>query len=205
MKLKIWIPILFVVLIWIINSYQFLFQHDFGKLGIHPRDISTLNGMLFAPFIHGNWNHLFSNTLPLLILGMTLFVSYDKIALKVWLFNYVLTGILVWIFGRGNSYHIGASGIVYGLASFLFFSGFFRMDIKSIAIASGVALFYGGMVWRIMPLESGVSWESHLMGGIVGFILAYFYRNQYKATVIIEHENEQERDRSFEQFLKQQK
>jgi membrane associated rhomboid family serine protease len=186
---------------WVINIIQFIYRLDFGGLGIHPGDKQTLIGILTAPLIHGSWEHLISNTLPMLILGIILFLTYDKIAVWVWILNYILTGALVWLFARGTSYHIGASGLVYGLASFLLFSGFFRMDIKAIAIASGVAIFYGGMVWGILPLQAGVSWESHLFGGITGFMLAYLFRNMQKDSVIQQHENELTARKTFDDFL----
>jgi membrane associated rhomboid family serine protease len=186
---------------WIIFLVQFFTRSDFGSLGIHPRDTTTLFGILTSPLIHANWEHLLSNSLPMLILGVLLFVIYDKIAIWVWILNYIFTGFMVWLFAR-NSYHIGASGIIYGLASFLFFIGFFRMDIKSIAISSGVAIFYGGMVWGILPLQPGVSWESHLFGGIIGFILAYLFKNIHHTSPDIPEEETTIR-KSFDDFLKQ--
>jgi membrane associated rhomboid family serine protease len=188
---------------WLINVFQFILQLDFGSLGIHPRDKTTLIGILTSPLIHGNWQHLFANTLPVLILGLVLFLTYEKFAVKVWLLIYLFTGLLVWLFARGTSYHIGASGIIYGLASFLLFSGFFRMDIKSIAIACGVSVFYGGMVWGIFPLENGVSWESHLFGGISGLMLAYLYRNTDKDSIIQQHESEITERKTFNDFINQ--
>ena len=202
MKKIFFIPISFLFLMWLINVLQFGLHLDFGGLGIHPRDKTTLIGILTSPLIHGNWEHLSANTLPLLILGIVLFLTYDKFAGKVWLLNYLLTGLLVWLFARGNSYHIGASGIIYGLASFLLFSGFFRMDIKAIAVASGVAIFYGGMVWGIFPLQRGVSWESHLFGGLSGLMLAYLYRNTDKDTIMEQHEKEITDRKTYEDFLR---
>ncbi|MFN8237668.1 MAG: rhomboid family intramembrane serine protease [Chitinophagales bacterium] len=147
MKKQIFIPLSFLFTIWVVNIFQFVYRLDFGYLGIYPRDTTTLFGIFTSPIIHGSWGHLLSNSIPLLVLGLLLFFTYERIAIWVWTFNYFLTGLMVWLFAR-DSYHIGASGIVYGLASFLLFSGFFRMDIKSIAVSSGVALFmaewYGG-------------------------------------------------------------
>lgn len=201
MKKVVFIPILFLLLMWLINIPQFIFLIDLGNLGIHPRDSTSLFGIFTSPLIHGNWEHLTSNSLPILILGILLFTIYDKIAIWVWILNYVFTGLLVWLFAR-DSYHIGASGIIYGLASFLFFSGIFRMDIKSIAIASGVAIFYGGMVWGILPIQAGVSWESHLFGGIVGLTLAYLFRNIHKDETNQYYEEEEITRKTFDDFLK---
>ena len=200
MKKALLIPISFTLFMWIINIVQFVLRLDFGGLGIHPRDSQSLIGIFTSPLIHGNWEHLVSNTLPLLMLGIILFLTYDKIAIWIWVLNYIFTGLLVWLFAR-DSYHIGASGIIYGLASFLFFSGFFRMDIKAIAIASGVAIFYGGLIWGILPIQPGVSWESHLFGGMVGLFLAYLFRNKYKDVVFQQHENEITERKTFDDFL----
>ena len=200
MKKALLIPISFILFMWIINIIQFVLRLDFGGLGIHPRDNQSLIGIFTSPLIHGNWEHLVSNTLPLLMLGIILFLTYDKVAIWIWVFNYIFTGLLVWLFAR-DSYHIGASGIIYGLASFLFFSGFFRMDIKAIAIASGVAIFYGGLIWGILPIQPGVSWESHLFGGMVGLFLAYLFRNKYKDVVFQQHENEITERKTFDDFL----
>jgi len=200
---KEFIPLYFTLLIWILNVFQFISGYSLSSLGISPREQASLIGILTAPMIHGSWEHLLSNTLPLLILGTLLFIMYGKIALRVWTLIYIFSGAFVWVLARGNSVHVGASGVIYGLASFLFFSGFFRMDIRSIAIALGVSLFYGGMVWGILPLQEGVSWESHLFGGIVGLALAYFYRNQRDETEQTEPTLEQTERKSFEKYLQQ--
>jgi membrane associated rhomboid family serine protease len=121
MKIKWLIPVVFVLLMWVVFIVQLVLNLDVSSLGIYPKDSTTLLGIFTSPLIHGNWNHLISNTLPVLILGMILFVMYEKMALTVWILNYILTGLLVWLFAR-SSYHIGASGIVYGLASFLLFN-----------------------------------------------------------------------------------
>lgn len=202
MKRSLRLPVLFTLLMWLLHILRIYFRVDAVPFGIHPRDLSALPGILFCPLVHGSWEHLLSNTIPLLILGTVLFLIYDKIALKVWWLNYFLTGSLVWLFAR-DSYHIGASGIIYGLASFLLFSGFFRMDIRSIAIASAVAIFYGGMVWGILPIQPGVSWESHLSGGIVGLLLAFLFRNAQKDAVMEAHEQEEHSRKSFEDYLNQ--
>ena len=202
--LKYIFPIGTLILMWLIYLTQLLSGVDFGFLGIHPRDTQALLGILTAPLVHGNWEHLLSNTLPLLILSMILFLSYQRIALFVWCGIYFFTGLLVWLFAR-DSFHIGASGIIYGLASFLFFNGIFRMDIKSIAIASGVAIFYGGMVWGVLPIYPGVSWESHLFGGITGAVMAYIFRNYNKDIKLQQMEDEHQayidQRKTFDSFL----
>jgi hypothetical protein len=91
---------------------------------------------------------------------------------------YLLTGIGVWIIGDGTGFHLGASGLIYGLVSFLFFSGVFRKDRRSLALSLLVTFVYGSMVWGVFPLYEGVSWESHLVGAIIGICIAWFYRNE---------------------------
>lgn len=145
------------------------------KLGILPRNFSGLVGIFTSPLIHGGFSHLISNTAPLIFMGLGIFYFYPKVAYKVFTIIYLGTGILVWIFAR-EVYHIGASGIIYGFVSFLFFSGIFRKDNRSIALALIVILFYGGLIWGVLPIEKGVSWESHLFGAIAGIIAAFIFR-----------------------------
>ncbi|HDZ58524.1 MAG TPA: rhomboid family intramembrane serine protease, partial [Ignavibacteriales bacterium] len=113
--------------------------------------------------------------IPLLILGWTIFFFYPKVSYRAFIMIYILTDFLVWLFAR-QVYHIGASGIVYGFVSFLFFSGIFRRDNKSVALALLVTFLYGGLVWGVLPGQEGISWESHLFGAIVGLITAFIFR-----------------------------
>jgi len=144
-------------------------------LGLIPRIPIGLLGIITAPLIHADFSHLISNTVPLIILGWIIFSFYRRVAFISFIFIYLLTGMLVWIFAR-QVYHIGASGIVYGYVSFLFFSGIFRRDNISITLALVITFLYGGLVWGILPGMKGISWESHLFGGISGLIAAYMFR-----------------------------
>ena len=172
---KLIIPLIFPVLLWVIHLITYLTEIYQYKLGILPRNFSGLVGVLTSPLIHGGFSHLISNTAPLVFMGLGIFYFYPKVAYKVFTIIYLGTGILVWLFAR-EVYHIGASGIIYGFVSFLFFSGIFRKDNRSIALALVVILFYGGLIWGILPVEQGVSWESHLFGAIVGVIAAFLFR-----------------------------
>jgi membrane associated rhomboid family serine protease len=134
-----------------------------------------LIGILFAPFLHGDYNHLMSNTVPFLVLCTAILFFYSRISALVILLIWAGTGMGVWLLARG-SYHIGASGVVYGFASFLFFSGVFRRDFKALGIALAVAVLYGGLVYGVLPIYPGVSWESHLIGAIMGGLVAYGFR-----------------------------
>ena len=177
------IPLSFIVpsrmlfLMWLIFFIELNFGINLAIFGILPREAIGLLGILFAPLLHGSLLHLVSNTLPLLFLGITLYYFYGKIARNVFLMSYFLTGTLVWLFGR-TSFHIGASGLIYGIASFLFFSGIVRAEFKSLVISLAVVLTYGGLVWGVLPTLPGVSWESHLFGALVGGAAAYIYRNR---------------------------
>jgi len=144
-------------------------------MGILPRDMLGILGIVTAPLIHANYSHLISNTIPLILLGWSISFFYNKVSLRVFIVVYLLTGFFVWLLAR-EVYHIGASGLVYGFVSFLFFSGIFRKDNKSISIALLVTFLYGGIVWGILPGQKGISWESHLFGAIAGLIAAYIFR-----------------------------
>jgi len=163
------------MLLWVIYLITYLFEIPTFKLGILPRNFSGLVGIFTSPLIHGGFSHLVSNSTPLIFMGLGIFYFYPKVAYKVFTIIYFETGILVWIFAR-EVYHIGASGIIYGFASFLFFSGIFRKDNRSIALALVVIFLYGGLIWGVLPVEKGVSWESHLFGAIVGVITAFIFR-----------------------------
>lgn len=173
---KLIIPLTFPILLWVIYLVTFLFDIYPYKLGILPRNLSGLVGVFTSPLIHGGFSHLISNTAPLVFMGLGIFYFYPKVAYKVFTIIYFGSGILVWFFGR-EVYHIGASGIIYGFVSFLFFSGIFRKDNRSIALALVVIFLYGGLIWGVLPVEKGVSWESHLFGAIVGLISAFVFRN----------------------------
>ena len=136
-----------------------------------------MKGIITAPLIHGDWNHLVSNTLPLLALGLLIFVFYKKVALKSFALIYLLTGIAVWLFGR-NVFHIGASGVVYGLVSFVFWSGIFRRNVKSIVLALIILIMYSGYFLGVVPGQEGISWESHLLGALAGILVAYIFKNE---------------------------
>ncbi|MFT5642305.1 MAG: membrane associated rhomboid family serine protease [Cyclobacteriaceae bacterium] len=165
-------PLRLVFLMWVVFTFQTLTGFDLGFLGILPWSISGLIGVLTAPLIHGNSSHLISNTLPLLFLGTTLFVFYKKHALLVFSQCYLMTNLLVWIFGR-EFYHIGASGLVYGIAFFLISIGIFKRKVISIMISIIVILLYGGLIYGLNPGNQSISWESHLFGAIVGIGIAY--------------------------------
>jgi membrane associated rhomboid family serine protease len=174
---SIFFPSVLLIIIWAIKIIENVLNLRLGTLGIYPLHLSGLPGIFFAPLIHGDYSHLFTNSGPLLILGTAVFYFYRPVAFRLIFMAWIMTGIWVWFGGR-EAYHIGASGLIYALASFLFFSGFIRRSIELMAISFVIVFLYGGMIWGIFPLRENISWESHLMGGIAGFILAIYYKDQ---------------------------
>ncbi len=172
------IPGIFVFFMWLIKIIEILFNLDLSQLGIYPLSVRGLPGIVFSPFIHADFNHLFSNSLPLFCLSVALFYFYSEVALKVFIWTFFLTGFLVWVAGR-EAWHIGASGLVYGLASFLFFSGIIRRYFRLIALSLLIVFLYGSMVWGLFPgIYKNVSWESHMLGFFSGVVLAIWFRKE---------------------------
>lgn len=171
----LWFPLLFVAILWLVKGVEFLLDTDFAGYGLYPLDIKGLRGILFAPFIHGSWEHILNNTIPVFVLCLTLFYFYSEISYKVFFLIFFIHNFWLWFFGRG-AYHIGASGMIYGLGAFLFVSGIIRKNTHLLAISMLVAFLYGSMVWGIFPLEEGISWEGHLTGLVAGIILAFYYK-----------------------------
>jgi len=153
---------------------------DFVHLGINPRTVIGLPGIVFSPLIHGDWEHFSANAVPMMILGTALFYFYKELSLKVFVLIWIVTGILVWFGGRAGTWHIGASGVIYGMGTFLFFSGVLRNYIPLMAISLVVVFLYGSLFWGMIPVKWDLpySWEAHLYGSITGFVLALIYRKQ---------------------------
>ncbi len=168
-------PALCLLLLWSVEGMERLADWDLSWLGIFPRSIKGLVGILTAPLIHGGWEHLVANSTPFFFLSAGLIYFYRPIAPKVLVLIYLLSGLWVWVAGR-QVWHIGLSGVIYGLAFFLFFSGVFRKNMQSLALSLIVVLFYGSMVWGILPIKPGTSWESHLFGAIAGILTAFHFR-----------------------------
>jgi len=168
-------PLLFVVLIWFIQFIQFIFNIDLYRFGLFPLTAEGLLGILTAPLIHAGFNHIMSNTIPLLLLGCGVFYFYKEAAHKMFFMVYFIPGIFVWLLGR-ESYHIGSSGIVYGFFTFLFFSGLIRRDNRSVGLALIVTFLYGSLIWGVLPLSREISWEYHLFGALTGILAAIIFR-----------------------------
>jgi membrane associated rhomboid family serine protease len=190
-------PLAFVALLWIIKTADIIWDMGLNEYGLYPLKVKGLFGILTAPLLHAGFSHLFANTVPLLVLGSFLFYFYRKIAWNVFFLTWLITGIWVWVFARGNAAHIGASGIIYGLASFLIFSGIIRRERTLMIITLVVTFLYGSLIWGFFPQffpKEHLSWESHLMGFISGIILSVWYRKSGPQRKVYEWEQESEED-----------
>ena len=167
--------LIFVAGIILVKLLEDYFQVSWVKYGVLPRSLENALGVITSPFIHGDWKHVFNNSIPLLVLGTSLHYFYKDISKEVLLWSWLMSGLWLWAIGR-PSFHIGASGIVYALASFLFFSGLIRKHTRLMAVSFVVAFLYGSMVWGIFPIKEHISWEGHLSGGLAGIILAWWFR-----------------------------
>ena len=180
---------IFVLIIWFIKIIEHLAEFDFGQLGILPRTLKGSIGILTAPLIHGDFYHLLSNTFPIIFLGVAIIYFYDRIALIVIALIYIMTGFWVWLAAR-DAYHIGASGVIYGMLTFLLLSGFIRKNIQALAISFIVLFLYGGtFATGLIPTDEAISWESHLMGAIAGIFCAVYFKNSKIAVDTVEEES----------------
>ena len=201
-KYSLLFPVVIVGIFWVVRLLEDFLNLDFSEFGILPLQIEGLRGIIFSPFIHASYDHLLSNSIPFMILGFALFYFYRNLAYRILFLIYILSGICVWLGGR-DSYHIGASGIVYGLASFLFFSGVLRKDANLLTIGIIVVFLYGSMFWGIFPIKPGISWESHLWGAASGLMLSIYYRHQGPVRPATSWENEPEEENSTEEYWNQ--
>lgn len=164
-------PLFLVMIMWIVFWIEMRFHTDFTKYGILPRSLQGSLGILTSPFIHSGFSHLWSNTVPIAVLTFFLGIFYYKESTRILIFGVLLSGVLTWMIGR-TSYHIGASGLIYVLASFIFFKGVFINNYRHIAASLIIVFLYGSLIWYVLPVKSHISWEGHLSGAITGLILA---------------------------------
>jgi membrane associated rhomboid family serine protease len=163
-------------LMWLVTILANVYGHEIGKFGIYPGKLSGLAGVFITPFLHKDFVHLLSNTFPFLILSAMIFYSYRKVSVWVLAGSIIITGLATWLLAR-PAYHIGASGVVYAMASFLLFSGVFRRDRSSGAISFVIMFLYSSMLYGIFPSDEKISWESHALGGFTGLLLAFVFRH----------------------------
>lgn len=196
------LPLFFVLFLWIIYWLQIRFDFDFYQYGIYPRDFSGLKGVLFSPFIHENLGHLYNNSIPLLVLLAALYYFYPQQTLPVIVYGILFSGLITWVIGRPN-YHIGASGLIYVLVSFIFFKGIQTRYYRLVALSFSVILLYGGMIWYVFPdVDATISWEGHLAGFLTGFTLTLFYKTPEYAKPIVYDWQKPEFDPEQDAFMK---
>ena len=170
-------PLAILFLVWLVFWYQVTINYSIKSFGIRPQELKGLFGIFTSPFLHADIEHLYNNSIPLFVLSLALFYFYNKIAWKVILHGILLSGFLTWVIGN-NGNHIGASGLIYVLVSFIFFKGIFAKHYRLIALSLLVIFLYGGMIWYVFPVKEGMSWEGHLGGFISGLIFALVFRKQ---------------------------
>ena len=164
-----------LIIIWSVKIFEIVFDYDFTEYGVLPRKLNGLIGILFSPLIHSDVNHLLNNSLPVIILCLLIFNFYSQIAKKIFIYLYFISGLWLWCIGR-ESFLIGASGLIYAMASFLFFSGILRKNSQLSAVALLVIFIYGGLFWGLFPIHKNVSWEGHLTGFIAGILVSFIFR-----------------------------
>jgi membrane associated rhomboid family serine protease len=191
-KNAIFIPLIIGILMILSFILERGMDWDFHTAGVYPRRIENLWGIFTVIFVHADWSHLTNNVISFVLLGSCLYFFYKQLATKVMIISYVFSGLILWLIGRDN-WHIGASGLIYSLAFFLFFSGIIRKHVPLIAISLVVAFVYGSMVWHIFPwqIQDPISWEGHLAGSIIGLGLSIYYRNEGPQKPIKKWEDEE--------------
>lgn len=194
------IPLYFVLSLWIVYWFEVKNGYNFNTFGIYPRTLGGLKGILFSPFIHGDIKHLYHNSIPLFVLFFCLLYFYKRIAFKVFFYGVLLTGAFTWIIAR-PSFHIGASGIIYLLFSFIFFSGIIRKNFRLVAVSLMIIFLYGSMVWYLLPVEEGISWEGHLSGFLVGLLFAFVFKSSGPQAYKYDWEKENYQPDAFDQHF----
>jgi membrane associated rhomboid family serine protease len=175
------VPMAAVLIVWTVFLLEVRLHVNWNEYGIYPRTITGLRGIFLGPFLHGSIEHLYNNTIPLAILTASLVYFYRSISMKVLLWGLILSGIITWLIGR-PAHHIGASGVIYLLASFIFFKGIFTKHYRLVAVSLIVSFIYGSMLWYIFPIEEEISWEGHLGGFLIGFLMAVFFKAKFPST-----------------------
>jgi membrane associated rhomboid family serine protease len=200
----LFVPSIITLLIFLSFVFERGMGLNFYKAGIYPRNIENLWGVFTYVFVHASWAHLFNNIISFFALSVSLYYFYNLIAGKILLYSYLSSGVLLWLVGR-ESWHIGASGLVYALVFFLFFSGLIRKHVPLISISLVVVFLYGSMFWHLFPWQTNdpVSWEGHLSGGLSGLILAVVFRNEgpQKPEKVWDEETDDNDDNEFDEQI----
>lgn len=191
------IPLIIVTMMWVVKTIEWSFGIYLGRFGITPHTARGLIGIFTLPFLHGNWEHLLSNTIPIIVLGTALYYCYPSLANRVMLITYLGSGLLTWCIGDPSTTHIGASALVYGLNLFLITSGFIRGNRMLIVISLIMVFLYGSFIWGMIPslaIPQNISWEGHLSGALIGILLAIFLRKEGPQKEVYHWEEDDEED-----------
>lgn len=195
-------PFYAVLVIWLVFAVEIIFPGDFSHFGILPRTVSGLKGIALSPFLHGDISHLFNNSIPLFLLLAALRFFYRNQSFQVLIFGILLSGLGTWLIGR-ESYHIGASGLIYVLVSFIFFKGIKSKYFRLVALSLVIVIVYGGMIWYVFPsAEQNISWEGHLSGFIAGYLLAFNTKTDEYQKPIVYDWQKPDFDPSQDEFMK---
>ncbi|KJF96888.1 rhomboid family intramembrane serine protease [Photobacterium leiognathi] len=173
-----WKEVFLVILsVWVISFVAFIINHIFNGVlnnyGLLPRHVTHLSNIVVYPFIHGSWTHLFFNLSSFTLLALGVGVNGVARLLNVILLCWLFGSISVWLFGR-ISYHVGLSGIIYGIWGYLLIYGLVRRSLLSFIITFLVMIYFSSMIWGVFPTNYQVSFESHLFGAITGGFVGYF-------------------------------
>ena len=175
------IPALLVTLMWVVKVAEMAFSVDLSPWGLIPQTTRGLLGILTMPFLHGSWEHLLTNSVPVLVLGTALYYCYPTLSNRVMLISWLASGLITWSIGAPHSVHIGASALIYSLNLFLIVSGFIRRNRMLIVISLIMVFLYGSFIWGMIPALAklqNISWEGHLSGAITGIVLAFIFRKE---------------------------
>ncbi len=165
---------------WIVFMFEINYGFNFNQFSIYPRKLSSLGGILASPFLHSDLSHITNNTLSFFVLMLIVRFFYKSNYIKIFILGVLLSGLLTWIIAR-PAYHLGMSGVIYVLASFIIAKSFFSKQYNLIAIAFTVIFIYGSMIWYVFPIDQKISWEGHLSGLISGVVLSFFFKNELDA------------------------
>jgi len=189
-RLAVKTALVFIGILWSILILDAAFGLHLARFGLRPGSVPGLIGIVFAPLLHGGFNHLLSNTLPLFIAMTATLYLYPKSAMRVIPLIWLGSGLLAWFIGR-PTLHVGASGLIYGLLAYVFISGILRHDMRSVAVSLLVGFLYGSMIWGVLPIRPHMSWEMHLTGALFGVLLSFVYRN-WDRTPLVSYEWEKD-------------
>ena len=186
--------VIIVSILWVAFLINDIFGLHWNDFGMKPRNLDGLFGIITMPFLHGDYAHLFSNSVPLLVLLFSIFYFFFRKATLILFMTWFMVGVFTWIIGTEGT-HVGASGVVYALAFFLVTISILKQETKLMAYSLIIIFLYGSIVWGFFPQlfpDKHISWEGHLAGAITGIVLAFFYKNEGPVKKVYFTEEEEE-------------